>query len=216
LKLQGFLRIRLQKYNDKFEILLANNGEEAITILEQSNISLLVTDIQMPKVDGLALLAYMNDKHPDIPCIVLTAYLTNEIKKGLSEDSVRFFQKPFQFDELADGILQALDQDVPSGALKGISVASFLQMIELEQKTCLLEVQAPGKEKGLFYFQEGLPHDALYGNLKGEAAAFEIIAMDRAKIRFRNLPKKKYAKRINKELMGLIMEATRRKEESPE
>jgi hypothetical protein len=41
-----------------------------------------------------------------------------------------------------------------------------------------------------------------------------MITMDKAKIRFRELPKKEFAKRINTELTGLIMEATRRKEES--
>ena len=56
LKLQNFLRARLQKYKDEFEVIFANNGEEAIRVLKQTYISLLVTEIVMPKVDGMALL----------------------------------------------------------------------------------------------------------------------------------------------------------------
>jgi len=67
LKLQRFLRSCLQKFVNKIEIVLAGNREEAIRVLEQGHISLLVTDIQMPKDDGPALLSYMNDKLLDIP-----------------------------------------------------------------------------------------------------------------------------------------------------
>ena len=215
LKLQNFLRARLQKHKDEFEVIFANNGEEAIKVLKQTYISMLVTEIVMPKVDGMVLLNYINDKHPHIPCIVTTAQTTPGLKERLKNGNLfRFFQKPFQLEEFAQAILQALQQDVPDGTLKGISVASFLQMIQLEQKTCLLEVHSPGKGRGLFYFQEGIPHDAVYGDHKGEKAALKIINMDKAEMRFMNLPRKKVARRIKTELMALIMEATRLKDES--
>lgn len=215
LKLQKFLQIQLQKYKDKFETIFVNNGEEAIKILKQKYISLLVTDIQMPKIDGMALLSYINNKHPHIPCIVMTAHpLLGLEKKILNDNLIKLFQKPFKFEELTDCILQALQQEVPDGTLKGISVASFLQMIQLEEKTCLLEVFSPGKKKGLMYFNQGIPYDAVYGSLKGEEAAFEIIVMDKAEISFRSLPRQKVARRIETELTSMIMEAMRRKDES--
>ena len=214
-KLQKFLQIRLQKYKNEFEVLFADNGVEGIRVLEHKDISLLVTDIHMPKLDGMSLLAYINDKYPHIPCIVMTAHPTPELKQKLSDDNIIcFFQKPFQFDEFTKTIRQALEEDIPDGALKGISVASFLQMIQLEQKTCLFEVNSSGEGKGIFYFKEGVPYDALYGDLRGEEAAFKIIAMDKAEIRFKNLPRKKITRHIKTELMGLIMEAIRLKDES--
>ena len=76
LKLQRFLRSRLHKFIDKIEIVLAGNREDAISALEQGHISLSVTDLQMSKGDGPALLSYLNDKHPDIPCIVMTDQVT--------------------------------------------------------------------------------------------------------------------------------------------
>jgi CheY-like chemotaxis protein len=215
LKLQSFLQIRLQKHKDIFEVIFANDGEEAINILKQKYISLVVTDIVMPKIDGMALLSYINNKYPHIPCIVMTAHPTKGLEERVSNDNfIRLFQKPFELDELTEAILQALEQDIPDGTLKGISVSSFLQMIQLEEKTCLLEVYSPGKGKGLFYLKEGIPYDAVYGSLRGEEAAFKIIVMEKTEIRFKNLPRKKVARRINSELTGLIMEATRRMDES--
>lgn len=216
LKLQSFLRITLQKYSDKFKTLFAENGEEAINILNQKHISLVVTDIAMPRVDGMALLSHINNKYPHIPCIVMTAHSTAglEQKLSLSNDNLlRIFQKPFVLEEMTRAITQALEQDIPSGALKGISVASFFQMLQLEAKTCLVEVQSSTKKKGVFYFREGNPYDAIINGLKGEAAAFEIIVMENAEIRFLNLPAKKIVRRINADLTGLIMEAMRRKDE---
>jgi CheY-like chemotaxis protein len=211
--LRNFLYNRLKQHEDKFEVILASNGEEAIRVLEKKYISLLVTDIQMPKVDGLTLLSYINNKHPHIPCIVITGYPTEEIEKRLTKDSMHFLPKPFNLEEFTRAILRALDTEVPDGVLKGISVANFLQMIQMEEKTCIFEVSSPETGKGLFYFQEGVPYDAVYGDLRGEEAAFNIIVMERAEIRFRELPKKPIRKRIEMELMGLIMEAAKRKDD---
>ena len=214
LKFQRILLTRLGKYKDKFGILLANNGDEAIAVLGQKKVSMVVTDIQMPRMDGLALLAYMNDRYPDVPCAVMTAHATSEISERLSKDSLPLLQKPFQTADLARTILKALEPESLSGALKGISVGSFLQMIEMEEKTCLLEVSAPGGKKGFFYFIEGELYDAKHRDLKGEEAAYGLIALSGVSISFRDLPDEKITRRINSSPMGLIMEAMRRKDES--
>jgi CheY-like chemotaxis protein len=212
--LQKFLEKRMERHAAKFETIHAFNGEEAIEILNQRYISLLVTDVVMPKLDGLALLTYIHNNYPQIQCIVMTGSRSQLVKKKLQNDNIfRLFHKPFHFDALAQAILQALDQDVPGGVLKGISVASFLQMIEMEEKTCLFEVKSPGK-KGIFYFQEGILFDAAFGKLKGDEAALEIIGMKSAEISFKRAPMGKLNQNIKNPLTALIMEAMRRKDEA--
>ncbi len=213
-KFKKILNIGLKKYEDRFKIITVGNGEEAVEVLEREPIAVLVTDLLMPKMDGLALLAYMNEHHPETPCIVMTAHGTPRIKKKLQEDVLRYIEKPFKPDELAKAILPALDQDIPGGALRGISIASFLQMIEIEAKTCLVEVEDPTNSKGLFYCKNGVLFDVVCGDLKGVDAALEILGMDNLKIRFKTLPAKKVLRRIETPLMALIMEASRRKDES--
>ncbi len=211
---QRILGISLQKYKNDFEVILANNGGEAINILEHHNIDLLVTDIQMPRVDGLALLTYVNEERPGLPYIVMTAHSTAETEANYEAIGTRFLKKPFTIDKLVDVILEALKPARPDGALRGISVANFLQMIELEQKTCLLEVTSIQGEKGVFYLENGEMYDAVFRNLKGEDAAFELIALEEACICFGDLPEQPIARRINTNLMGLIMEALKRKDEA--
>ena len=210
------LQSGLKKYNDRLAAITARDGEEAIEILEKESIALLVTDLQMPKVDGLTLLAYMNDQHPDIPCVVMSAHGTPQIKEKISRDVLRFIEKPFEIDELVDTILPALEEDEPAGTLNGISIANFLQMIHMEQKTCLLEIETPDDRKGYFYFEDGVLFDAVYEELIGEEAALAIIPRERAKIRFKNLAKgkKRVSRRINKDLMAVLMDAMRLEDEA--
>jgi len=214
-KLKSFFKMYFKKHQEQFEVIYAGNGKEAIEILKQKYISLVITDILMPKLDGMALLAYINNTYPHIPCIVITAHPPQDVEQILPNDNlIGIFQKPFNLTELTEAIQKSLDPDVPDGILKGISVASFLQMIKLEEKTCLFEVHSPGKGKGVFYFNKGDLFDAVYGDLRGDDAALKLIGMEKAEIRFRNLPEKKIARRINKDLTALIMEAARRKDEA--
>lgn len=217
-KFQRTLQARLGKYKDEFEVILANNGEEAIAVIEQREISLVVTDIQMPKVDGLELLAYINENHPNIPCIVITAHATPETGERLLKYALSLLKKPFRMDKLAEAIREGLNPAAPApdGSIKGISVPGFIQVIQMEQKTCLLEIAPDNDEKGFLYFKEGKLYDASYGNLKGEEASLKIIAMDAPGISFGNLPDKNIKRRINTDPMGLIMEAMRLKDESEE
>lgn len=201
---------KLKEYGSRFEVISAKDGKEAIEILRQKTISLLVTDIQMPKIDGFKLLAHMNDVYPAIPCFVMTAYRPQETKEKVREEIIRFFHKPLNAEKLGQAIVEVLERDIPLGALRGISVVRFLEMIEMGQKTCLFEVTLPGKEVGLFYFDTGVLYDVVCGDLHGEEAAMAFMTMERAKFKFKYFPRKKIAKRMKADLSTLIREAKRR------
>ncbi len=210
------ITMKLRKYEDRFDVITAGNGEEAINILNNHTITLLVTDLNMPKIDGMQLLIYKNQNFPQIPCIIMTAHSTQKIKKRLQQEVLNYIEKKesHYIDELVQAIFDALEEDVPLGTLRGISIASFLQMIEMEQKTCLFEIFSPKKPKGVFYFEDGVLYDAVYGSHKGVDAALKMIQLDSLKINFRKHPNKIYKRRINEDLIGLIMEAMRLKDES--
>jgi CheY-like chemotaxis protein len=210
------LKMGLEKYSDKFETIAARDGAEAITALKKIDIAVLVTDIQMPRIDGLSLLAFMKKKRPGIPCIVMSAHGTTQIREKIQKNALKFIEKPFQLDDLVKVIIPALNRDAPGGSLDGISIANFMQMIEMEQQTCIFEVEAPEEGKGYFYFEEGVLFDAVYGDIKGVEAALKLIPLEDVKIRFRNVSKgvKKIPRRIKEDLMNVIMEAMRLKDES--
>ena len=222
-----------EQHQSTLTVVCASDGEEAISALKQMKISVLVTDLQMPKVDGLGLLAYVNANHPDLPCIVMTSFMQDrktfkgfvralepDIKDFITTDTFHFFHKPFKVNALVNTVFQILEYKTLGGSIHGISIASFIQMIEMDQKTCQVQVNAPptpksGGQRGVLFFDNGILYDAEYGSLKGEEAAIKIIATDNLNINIQNNRIDKLTARIIKtESIGLIMEAMRRKDES--
>jgi CheY-like chemotaxis protein len=207
------IRAGFEAYKDRFQLFTAEDGKIAVKILESNSIDLVVTDIRMPEMDGFELLVYMSSRYSSIPVLVMSAYGTREIQaKFESIGIIGFLDKPVDFDDLVKGIDDGLKLTSQAGTMTGFSVGSFLQLIEMEEKTCLLEVSARGK-KGLFYFSQGVLYDAVSGRLIGEEAAIEMIMWNQVSLSFKSLPDKKIMRRINSELMPIMLEATRRKDE---
>ena len=58
---------------DKFQVVMAGNGKEAIDALNGSTIDLVITDLKMPEMDGLELISQISKQKPRIPIITMTA-----------------------------------------------------------------------------------------------------------------------------------------------
>ncbi len=203
-----------ETYRDRFQVLTARNGKEASALLASERINLVVTDLKMPEMDGFELLAFLKNNFPEIPTVVMTAFGTPEIETQLTQSGlISMLEKPVDFEELTQLILSLLEHDTTGGVISGISLPSFLQLLEMERNTCLMEIKHPKGVQGLLYFKEGALYDAVLDKEKGEEAALKLMAMDDVKISFRALPSKKLKRNINKPLMNLIMESARLKDE---
>jgi twitching motility two-component system response regulator PilG len=103
--------------------------------------------------------------------------------------------------------------DNATGVIKGfITVSSFIQILELEQKTCTLGVQSKGRD-GFFFIRDGVVLDAETGALRGEEAAISILGWEDTQIRvICDCEQKKKA--IKSSLTRLIIEAARCKDET--
>jgi len=93
-----------------FEVETAEDAETALRRLEQWQPELVITDIHMPGMDGLALLAAVREKEPDIPVVLLTAYgslktAVDAIKAGAFD----YLSKPFAVDDIRLVVRRALE-----------------------------------------------------------------------------------------------------------
>ncbi len=203
----------LKVHRDSFQVLTAHNGNEAVSILQSHEIDLVITDLKMPEMDGFELLAYITSHHPSIPAIVMTAFSTPVIEKQVEEaNSLKLLEKPVDFDELADSIFESLEQVREEGSLTGISLASFLQLPETEQKTCLIEVRSR-KQKGYIYFNNGELFSAVTGKEKGVEALYTMLLFDDVEILLKKHIKRNFKRLISKPLFPLLMEGMRLKDE---
>ena len=198
----------LGKYSGKFKVKTVRDGLGAIKALRREHFSLVVTDIQMPNVNGLVLLAYMARNFPKTPCIVMTGYGTPGLEKQLARDSLYCMTKPFKLLEMAEVIISHLDQHAMlGGTLTGVSVTGFLRLVEMECITCLCEIKSEDGEKGYLFFNGGTIYNAFYGELRGEAAAVRLLKMNGATIRYKKPPEKKIKRQIRRNLSDLLAEA---------
>jgi len=214
------IEIGLAEFKDYFSVLTAKDGKQAAEILQSSFVDLVVTDLRMPEMDGFELLAFIASNFATIPVIVMTAFGTPEAERQLKATGIlSMIEKPINLEELAESIIEGLETAAEEGVLTGVSLDSFVQLIEMEQKTCVLEVhsKAGDMEKCLLLFGDGELYDAAWGELKGEEAAHEIIGLKDVQIRFKKLSRgRKLKRRIEKPLMSILMEATRLRDEADE
>jgi CheY-like chemotaxis protein len=200
----------LKKYRNKFELITAKDGLDAIKVMRKQSVSLVVTDLKMPNVNGLVLLAYMSKNFPTIPCIIMTGYGTPFLKKRLEEEALHYLEKPFKVTDLARSIISVLGQEeILGGTLNGVSVTGFLKLVEMEHITCLCEISSPESKKGYLLFDGGVLCNAYYGNIRGEEAALILLKMNDVKIKFRQPPKEKVSRKIETELSDLLTEVIR-------
>src|SRR5205823_13376312 len=61
-----------------FEVLSANDGDEALALLDTDLPDAVLLDVRLPRLGGLEALEQIRDRHPDLPVIVMTAYGTVE------------------------------------------------------------------------------------------------------------------------------------------
>lgn len=208
---RSFFTKTLKRYEDKFEVMTAENGVDAIGLVNSFQPDLVMTDLNMPVMDGFELLVYMNKNHPDMPMFVMTAKGSPEVEKKINAlGSIRYFEKPVDVDFLAECIMEEVGSGA-KGQLQGISLASFLQLIEIESKTCTLIVSSGGR-KGSLTCLKGELTNAEVGDLQGLEAAHEMISWNSASIEISNTVSN-MEREINEPLMSIIMEGTRQKDE---
>ena len=93
-----------------YEILQAANGKEAHDIALAQPVDLVLTDVRMPEMDGLALLQHLQQLMPETPVILLTAYGTVENAVAAMRAGARdYLLKPVQFDDVLLKVQRAME-----------------------------------------------------------------------------------------------------------
>lgn len=195
-------------FGSRYELLFAENGAEAIEILKDGQIAIVVTDLYMPEVDGFELLAHMSRHHPETPCIVMTAFSAPELSKHFSENGVfRFLEKPFELEVLAKAITDAVTMAEQGKPLELLSPLDFIKLLEFDHKSCTIEVQNSDGRIGLLNVVDGLLHDAKAGELQGEEAAIDILGWEKSSFNITDIGREDIAIKIISTLDQLAAKA---------
>jgi len=86
-----------------YHTLGAKNGEEALTLLETEKLDLVITDVRMPKMNGLSLLKNIKTRNPLLPVLIITGYnFTYTKDQAMESGADGFLAKPFRIGKIEE------------------------------------------------------------------------------------------------------------------
>jgi two-component system response regulator PilR (NtrC family) len=107
--MREFLDIMLKK--EGYRVTLAGNGEEVLKLIDKDIFDLVLLDIRMPKMDGIAVLKKIKAASPETIVIMITAYASADTAiKAMKEGAYDYITKPFKVEEIKVIIKNALEK----------------------------------------------------------------------------------------------------------
>lgn len=173
---------------DQHEVILAANGRAGIAALKAQEFDLVITDLRMPGISGMEVVAYCRQQHPNTPIIVMTAFATPETAiSAMKMGAYDYFTKPFKLDEARLVIEKALQRRAL--VLENIALKSELQKGReqgiigrspaMQKMMTLLERIAPTKANVLITGESGtgkeLVAKAIHGLSERKDEAFLVV-----------------------------------------
>ncbi len=195
-----------------WELLLAENGHQAVQVLENRAIDLLFTALEMPVMDGFELMSHVLRLQPDVPVVMFAP-----AESGLAPETLDIpgtcdvLVKPLSTDGAFNYARTHFARGL-RGHLSGISLSGALQLLHLEQRSCTVTVRKKG-QVGTFELQDGVLTHASVGGLKGEEAAIQILTWRHPDLEVVGLATSPFHT-VSQPLEGLLMEAARQHDES--
>ena len=95
------------------EVLTASNGEDGFYLFKNNqDVDFVITDIKMPRINGLDMCYAIKQIKPEIPCIVTTAHAEHEYLKKADEIGVyKYITKPLNVQELIGTLVSSIEKN---------------------------------------------------------------------------------------------------------
>lgn len=204
--LQEMIEAGLRLFNPEYQVVRAENPETALLQLRRYAVTLVITDLEFPNArqKGIEFLLDLEEFSPQLPVIILTEASAQDFEGLVRAEA--FIAKPPDMDHLLSKVHHVVQENKES-ILRGISLESFLQVLEVERKTCTLTITS-GQHNGRLFIDEGELIHAETDHLESKAAAFAMLSWPdyRIKIIERCHARPTITERLNSILMEWCVE----------
>jgi DNA-binding response OmpR family regulator len=162
----------------ELRVLLAEDGAMALEVLAAQPVDLVLTDLNMPGMDGFELIARLSDSRPTLPVLVMTAMPIAEANDRLRQlQGVEVLSKPVDLAAMAAAI-EALLSRAQQGFIQGVSLMGFLQLLAMEHRTCTLRVSSRARRAAFFLVGGEALALEVDGVPGGDAEAHEVLVWE--------------------------------------
>jgi DNA-binding response OmpR family regulator/predicted regulator of Ras-like GTPase activity (Roadblock/LC7/MglB family) len=197
----------------KYKVDTADGARQAMEKLKAGKYTLMITDLNMPEIDGIELIRQAIEMDPYMHVIIATGFPSHESQaEAFSLGVLNYIVKPFTVMRLLEIIEKSLREDGERfvGPVE-LCCEDLIQLYSLGCRSIVLEVRK-GKEMGIIYFDKGKVVHAKTNQNEGEAAFYEIQSW-----KFGIFKTKPYEKRvvpsINSDVSTLLLEGARLRDE---
>jgi DNA-binding NarL/FixJ family response regulator len=202
------------------EILTANNAKRALALLETDEIRLLVSDLKMPRIDGLQMIAIVRRRFPSTRTVVLSGLEDEEYRSRAYALGVDLFWLKAEmqrnsklFSECLESLLGHTDRESDTG-FRGVQSKSLMDIIQMEclSRTSIVLRITRGPLVAKLWIQDGELIDAECEGARGEAAFQRLLAWKTGT--FENLPAEPgHERTIHKPVNALLLESAQNMDE---
>lgn len=180
------LSYSLQKKFPDARISGFDDADEAHSWLARNQVDLLLTDLNMPAVNGRVLVAMMEKITPLVPVIVISGAMPLNELKGMEQefDHVQVFAKPLLTRDLVAGIETSLARGIvlDQARVARLSLASILHLLHLQSQTMQVSVQHSSGNGGVI-MAKGEPMLVQFNGDQTEEALYHMLLLDGPKIK---------------------------------
>lgn len=198
-----------------FEVTVVSSGGDALEFYQKESPDVVLTDLALPDMDGMQLLAVLKQFDPQSKVVITTAHGDKDaVARAFRMGAIEFLDKPldpvFLVSKIRD--LLAREDRALEGDLQLMSLASIIQINceERNQAQLLLNLQG---EEGIIYFNEGEIIHAEAGDLSGDEAVYTLLNWESGSFRLK-METEPPERTINKGWSALLLEGMRRIDET--
>ncbi|MCK8058603.1 MULTISPECIES: Na-translocating system protein MpsC family protein [unclassified Fusibacter] len=188
-----------------------HDGVEALEILEHYPVDVVITDLLMPKMDGMKLTQMIREKHQSLPVIITTAINDVSVMQHSIEHGInRYIIKPFDPSELIEALVAVsakIERRVDGSAVSIGDYAKVTSKIESEVAKLIKNTSGKGPDKVSAFLQANLMELVIKGS---RTKLEQTIFSNSENIRVVDFLRETYYKMLTKELCEIIKEHSAR------
>jgi len=169
--------------NRTWQIYSATTADQALAVLQETPMDLVVLDIGIPLVDGIQLLGIIARRYPGVKIAVMTGRATESNRAAcLTSGAELFIEKPVSPDgikvvfNLLNDLVSWAHREGFSGALRQVGLQEVIQMECIGRHSSILEIR-DSQTQGRLYIEAGTITHAAVGTLTGEPAVYRLLSL---------------------------------------
>ena len=169
------LSYSLTELDNTYKVETASSAEEALEIMREQPVDLVISDLRLPEMDGLKLTENVHRSNPETSSILITAFGNDEISKSAERQGTLYLEKPFNIDDLIDQINLAFSQRGRFRvSLPEVTLTDVVRLYQHSNGSAVLSIVAENTA-GMMVIEGGRITHVRLNDLEGPVALLQIL-----------------------------------------